>query len=504
MKNTIKIKYAAFLLILALTTILFLSCSPDDANKDAPDDNSRANAEGGENAMEGETATEEEIKDSLPGDLDFGGQTLNLFTFAAGNSDFYAESETGDLINDAKYKSIMSVEERLNMKVNFIRDEDDWNSAAPFTKIRANINAGDQPYDIIDTWGDKLATLSVDGLFMNMHDVMHLDLSGPWWNKSVAKELTIGGKLYLAAGDANKSVYDMMACIFVNKKFMQDQALPNLYEVVFEGKWTLDYMNDLIKNLYFDLNGNGIADDGDQYGIVHNNQGNSTDLVLTPSADAHFFKMVDGYPSLEPEHEKLIELVEKTYDRFYQNPGTLLMFPVESIENFVHNKFVNGETLLVDVSLGYAGGLRDMESDYGILPFPKLNERQDQYSSAVYIYAGLMAIPANCEKTELAGAFMEASAFDAYKNILPIYFDIVMNVKYARDEETSQMIDIIKNSANFRFEQIYHYAIPTLECPMYTILVQNKSRDFASWYEKYESKIAGEVDKFIDKIKEIK
>ena len=110
----------------------------------------------------------------------------------------------------------------------------------------------------------------------------------------------------------------------------------------------------------------------------------------------------------------------------------------------------------------------------------------------------MLAVPVNCEKTGLAGAFMEAAACDAYYNITPVYFDTVMNIKVARDEETVKMVDIIRNSAYFSFEKIYSASVGGAGDMMFQ-LMSDKNKNAASWLEKNENAIIAAINNLITK-----
>lgn len=251
----VSVKFISFILVIALSFALF-SCAEDSpARRDTDDVANETTA--------GNTA-DTELKDSLPNTLDFGGETVNVYHFASG-SQFYVESETGDLINDALYARNRSVEERLNVKINQIYEDVDWNDNLPVTKIRASIAAGDNNFDLIGGWGQKLTSLCTEGLFMNMYNVPYLTLSEPWWNKSMQKELTIGGKLYFSSGDIYLYFLQNTYCIGFNKSLVSEYKLPNLYEIVSDGKWTIDRMGELVKNVYKDVNGDGARGSEDLY-----------------------------------------------------------------------------------------------------------------------------------------------------------------------------------------------------------------------------------------------
>ena len=115
---------------------------------------------------------------------------------------------------------------------------------------------------------------------MNLYDIPHLNLSEPWWNQSLTEELTIAGKLNTIVGDLNISLISCSFVTFVNEKLRQDYNMPNLYEIVFEGNWTFDYMGNLVKDIYQDLNGDGIRDSDDMYGTIWGYNGGGANAFI--------------------------------------------------------------------------------------------------------------------------------------------------------------------------------------------------------------------------------
>ena len=65
-----------------------------------------------------------------------------------------------------------------------------------------------------------------------------------------------------------------MFVTFFNKDMIAEVDDVNLYDVVNQGKWTLDYQYELASKFYSDLNGDGKADGKDQYGFVCTNMAN--------------------------------------------------------------------------------------------------------------------------------------------------------------------------------------------------------------------------------------
>jgi hypothetical protein len=88
--------------------------------------------------------------------------------------------------------------------------------------------------------------------------------------------------------------------------------------------------------------------------------------------------------------------------------------------------------------------LRQMDTDFGIIPLPKWDANQPEYHTNVHQWAcNCMAIPSNVENIERSGLIVEALAHGGAKHIRPAYYDVMLKTKFSRDEESSEMLDII-------------------------------------------------------------
>jgi len=479
-------------LLILLIVLLLVSCSA----KDSP------NNETSSNNLSVELAIDTELKDSLPDNLNFGGQTLNILIRGdAGDAmyEFYVEEENGDIINDAVYSRNRTIEERLNIEMNVLLSPGWQNYAQTLTMIRSSILAEDHAYDVIAGWSTKIALLAVEGFFANIYNIPYIELSKPWWNQKIINEITIAGNLPFVAGDANLSLLGSSYVMYFDEKLRQVYELPNLYEVVFDNKWTLDYMHNLIKDIYQDLNGDGIRDADDLYGMVLG-PGNDADSFL-PSTNIRFISLnSEGYPVLDIDQERLSTLINKVYSLYFENNGASLA--KYQGNDTVEGRFIRGLAFLTP---GYVLSsnlfFRDID-DFGIIPYPKFDENQDKYYTFVQNGFSLLCIPLNCPDPEMVGAFLEATASENYKNLSSIYFDTAMKVKYARDETSQVMLDIIRAGININFVSVYNESIGNLAFMMREF-VTNKNNNFSSWYAKNEEKISIAIEKLVEQMKEV-
>ena len=79
-------------------------------------------------AAEETEPSRENTPDNLPDDLDFGGATVNIIYMGSEDSTHYDAlgEASGDIVYDAVYNRNISVEERLNVKLNWIAGSGDW------------------------------------------------------------------------------------------------------------------------------------------------------------------------------------------------------------------------------------------------------------------------------------------------------------------------------------------------------------------------------------------
>ena len=449
------------------------------------------------------------IRDSLPDDLDFDGETISIVVRSESSPasdagyEFYAESEIGDIVNDAIFRRNRTVEERLNINLNVIQGPGWQNYGQLLNSVRASIAAGDEAYDIVAGWSSQMSPLAVQGMFANLHEMPYLELTRPWWNQIIVNELAIAGNLPFVAGDINLTVLGNCILIYYNNNIAQEYGLTDIYDIIFDGKWTLDYMGELAKNVQRDLNGDGIMDENDQFGLVwlvfnyNDALPNAADVRIIIAGD-------DGMPVINPNTERLAGLVDKTYDLLYNTPGVLPL--VEWTQENVTDvaMFNNSQALMVPGYINFAYTFyRETEFDYSVLPYPKYDEAQEKYLTHVQNGMSLLCVPVNSTKKEAIGAFMEAAASESYINVSPVYFETAMKVKYARDEVSTKMLDIIRGGINLNFVSIYNPAIGSPLFIIRSLVGEQKSNNFASWWERNEPRILRDLASLLERMEEM-
>lgn len=444
--------------------------------------------------------TEEELKSNLPNDLDLNGMELIIFHTS---DDMFAEESlelSGDVVNDAIFKRNSTVMEQLNVSLVYM-ENDDYDCAP---EVRASVLAGSDDFQIVSGSQWIVAPLVLENTLMNLAVGSYLDLEQPWWAVAYNREAAIGDDVrFFITGDITLCALKRMSCMYFNKSFYENiYGDPNdMYGIILDGDWTLDKFGELGSGCYSDLNGDGVKNKDDQYGYG----------VITANLTDHFTydagirastRDSSGIPELTINNEKTINFTEKLYDIYYNNDGVYVFEPTgDSVDKVMPAKFAAGEMLYNPGWFYTADRLRDMESDYGVIPFPKYNEKEEKYLSLMHDTILVYCCPITIgNKFEPSCAVMEALAFEGYRLTLPAYYDVALKIKYVRDsdDDALKIVDMIHDGATTDFAYIYNYTLNGIGLIMRQ-LMGSKSADFASKY----AQLSGSALKLFDELIEL-
>ena len=420
------------------------------------------------------------IPDELPDDLDFGGADFRIgFMDEGGISPCLVFEANGDVVNDAVYESTTRVMERLN--VNFVPV---IYGDAGMSPVRKSVMSGDNAYEAVTGHDISIGNLSITGIFLDNRAVPYLDFDKPWWPSYSVDSLTVNGHMMILTGYLSYHNLQSTQALWLNKKILENFGHELPYQSVRDGLWTLDRLTDLVKDVYTDLNGDTVRDDGDLYGWANTSAvyGYQESFGIEPYKEDE-----NGVLYVDASNERLLELVNKTRNIFYGTDGGMILEKMDYIQ-----KFREGTSMMMYAGLGTFASLRDSDIEYGFLPTPKFDELQEYYMSGSTDRP--YAIPANVPDAGYSGAVLEALASEGYRTVRPAYFDIALKNKYTYDEDSAEMLDIIGNTIILDFAYIYSNYVG-FAWTLMTLLGRKSKGDFASYAAKQESKENKRIDK---------
>jgi len=106
--------------------------------------------------------------------------------------------------------------------------------------------------------------------------------------------------------------------------------------------------------------------------------------------------------------------------------------------------FAEDRGLFIMLGICTAIEFRYMESDFGILPLPKKDEAQKEYLTTIFTSnSGSVAIPLSSGAPEDNAFLLQAICLASTNTLKPVFYDQVLNGIVTRDEESSEMLDIL-------------------------------------------------------------
>lgn len=437
-----------FSFILSILAVLLATASCGTAEEQLPETNI-----GSEKATEAAETTEKDRLDDL-GEADFDGAEFVIMD-ANDHPDTYwisySDERAGDVINDRLAQRDAAISERYNVSVRY---EQIVGAKDAASVLRNEVMAGDSTYQLsISTIaGGSLETLAIDGILANLCEVPYLQLDSSWWARLMYDNIRFANRMYYTAGHISPNLYCMPFVTYLNKKLLADYDInTDFYGLVDDGKWTLDVLHDTVKDRDADLNSDGkMHMDDDFFGLA--TQGN--ELAST----AMFIGAGVSYSSIAKDSLTVdlnTQAVQNTLEKLQRS---VRLLACNDNNDFFKVAFKEDRVLaMFHMTSAAKLFLRDMESDYLILPMPKFDEAQDGYRSYINIWNNsFIGIPLNAD-LEFAGFITEALDYWSYKNIYPAAYDLVMKEKGARDEKSQRMLDIVFDSLYVDFNCIYNF-----------------------------------------------
>jgi len=479
-------KIIIFIFLLAL---IFTSCAPDSAGE-------QTDPAAGETPANTEAAPEEPTEAALSfpelPEIDFTGYEFRILNSKDGSitwlwTQLTSAEETGEVLNDAIFRRNRRMEAKFGFELLQIDAADPGDV---FNKAQRSIKAGGDDYDLAMTTPGNALTLAQTGLIASIDAIPHIDLAAPWWDQNMNRDFSIGNKLFFTSGDFSFNQYSATITILFNKQMYTDLALDDPYQLVRDGKWTVDKFGEMGRAALKDLDGNGVYDADDQWGYMAFSHVYT--LAFMNGMGARYIqKDENDMPYLTTNTEHFISRFHAMFDVLQE--GWLFDGNTRGMGRPEHI-FLENRALFWTELMNWANTLRAMENDFGILPIPKYDEQQPYHIAATGL-PHVMCIPVTTENQERTGVILEALNAESRLTTLTVYYDTMLLNQVARDVESGEMLEII--FANKVYETGRMFWEGNIAGPISGAMA-NGNRDIVSIIDKNEPKANNDIQKAID------
>ena len=395
-----------------------------------------------------------------------------------------------------------SVKETLNMDVQYTAigssNYDDCLNVFT-TAIKEDVDNDFHYYDVVANYAYAGANVAVREYIANLADKSvfpYFEFTLPCWNQAIVSTTMINDQLYYITGDINLSTFDKTMVIFLNKKMyndkkqdsdpedLQDLALEGFDATANGGKgagvaggFTYD---DLYRwsSVFEETNGESGSQHNDFHAISANFGSIPLDALpyawdleyLTTNADGSHSYNVVGNTKIEEAITKAQNLLDGSIAVGVANNDDTgncsLGGYSEPIAHFAADKSIFALHLLYCTETDNTT-LREMESEFGLLPMPKYDSEQLDYGTTAHDAYTLMTVidHANSStptKGKMVSAYLQYSTEESYTNVRGYYINRIVKPKYFGTDDTNGSVtksiaifNIIADHVEFTFISVY-------------------------------------------------
>ncbi len=464
-----KLIFATCLLI----SVIFSACGEAELPKEIPDVTTAIQ----------ETADPSVPAVPAPGAVDISGDFNVLVSGSWAWNDYESAGAEGTVIDSAIYRRNMYMQDTYGVNISnedIVRFNSSTGTGDGFNKLNTEHMAGDHNYDIAMVGTYDVAALAYNGYIHDLNDIEYLDLTKPYWDQKANIDLSMKGKMYYTTGDISVADNRSTHALFFNKEMIDMYAMEDPYELVGDNKWTLEKFSSMVKSVGSDDNQDGVYDKNDTFGLFSARDNN---LAILAGAGEKICRINDdGQLELSLYSERTVNLYDQ-YVALVDDDTHTFNWQYNYITNKRGNQassperismFNSNRCLFYFHMLLYVDEMRDIETDFGIIPFPKFEETQEEYGHYVSAWhSQFVCVPETPADLSRTGMILELLAYQGKQILTPAYYEKTLVGQYTRDEESVEMLDLI--FATRVFDIGTYYNIGTYKDELGNILETGRS-----------------------------
>ena len=304
---------------------------------------------------------------------DLGGYKFSILSLWGTGYARYNPEQGKTALDDAYYERL----QKLQSDYNFTVEMKSQSLDTFISYIQGAAMAGEKPADFIILDYGHFQALRTAGVLesINKETMPNINLSDSKWFKAISEGTTFDGKIYGFNNEAEPGT----VCIF-NSTLLKEKNCADPYELYKAGKWNWEEFEKLAKFMTIDENGDN---NPEIYGITTVDWG--TFQFETPFIYANggnILKYDNGkfrFALLDSDAQEALNFVRKLYNEKVLYPQT------PTSNEGARDLFMSRKAAFMFHQFGMVGYIKEMDDNFGVLPFPKGPQAKDYVSMSAQL-----------------------------------------------------------------------------------------------------------------------
>ena len=416
------------------------------------------------------------------------------------NNDFEYKETLETPVNSAKYERMATIQAKYGVGIeqfNKMKFGSSNGSGTGFKELKQSYDSSSYDYDMALVGTYDVSTAAYSGYLtdLNSEEMKYIDLTKSWWDQKANEMLMIDGKMFYTTGDISLTDNIITNCIMFNKGLVLEsmQNMNNPYDMVKNNEWTWDNFSVEVRKVSDDLDGNQTMNQNDLYGLLTWNDA----ILASFSSGLQSVAVINDYNEIELSvyTQKSVSVLNKYID-LIQSSDCVYNYQVLKNSEWDTVRvamFDNNQVAYSMTTFNTVPKHRNSETDFGILPFPKLDADQESYGHLVSAYhCQFVCVPYFVEDPERTSGIIEELAYDGKISLTKAYYEQTLVGQYVRDDDSVEMLDIIFSSAVY--DVGLYYQIGGFKDSIMG-MAKSKQNTFANIYEGARETAKSEIEK---------
>jgi len=406
---------------------------------------------------------------------------------------------TDEVLEDAVRNRNNKVFEDYGVTINAVY------AANVFEDLSKDVKANTGAYDMAMPFLYQCVNLAQSGDIYDLRSDpfnKYIDLEMPWWDQNATASLSIDNKVFFTTGDISIMQKIVSVAVTFNKDMLKDNFPDvNLYQEVRDGKWTLDRMIELSKQVTKDYTGEGEMTYKDIWGLS-GSYGDASMMYLASGEKLITKDENTDYPILAIGNERSLNVAKKILEELQRKNEWVIhaneFRDVSDIWKTSLDIFGENRALFRTSAFSAIKKLRNYtdNSDFGVIPMPKFDADQEKYYTpcAAKLAYGVV-IPKSAPDPEFSAFMTEVMACEAKNYITDAYYETILKSRDLKDEESEEMLDkYIFNNVVYDLGIIYNFGNVS---SMFNTLMSSGNSDIVSTLDANRDAIEAAIDQVV-------
>ena len=355
--------------------------------------------------------------------------------------DTIVPEDTTDSLDAAIYARNAFVKEKLGITMT------DLYADGVEDTMKSLTSSNDFEYDVVFNRVEFQIRIVPLGTYLPVDDYEeYLNFDKPWWFTDAMDSIKVDGRGFELFSDMHLAYYDSVWAMAFNHSDLINNKQSFPYDLVRSGDWDIEELEKIVKATY--------NKPGEEHYGITSHAGSITAFMV-----ASDFRMVEQDDDLVlkmfEDETRFVEIYTAIKNAFFTSngPGKTNIIRVSAKSNAAKQyegyevgwveSFTNGSATFMAGTIGDLRAVRSSSFDYGFVPMPKYDgEQQDQYIGMIHNGASSAGIPTTQPDVERTCVILENLAAYSYKLVKYEYYDVVVQGRSVRDNDSIEMLDI--------------------------------------------------------------